>query len=314
VKKLKLNKKETTRIMLDSFDPSTKIFIFRLCAAVFVSAIQFFASLLGKLIKEQSIGSYSLYNSFCLGVILAQGIGISSSGRLRVDVNNFAVSDITYMIAFLSLIFVHTSTTINAKSYEKISTKGSLEQEFDEDIELSELNEIQFGEDRMNLSSSQQELYPIWRNLAFLAFSFKQFSDGITLGNEEHDSLRLFRTTAINAALSAMVFGIICEESIATSTVFLYNLLILSLALPIGILTGSVVVVNISRWLFIHELVNAVCSGMITAIAVCFIFQLERIINEQYESSLSTNSLQRKIFRGCFIAAGFAIVTLQSLY
>lgn len=303
--------------MLDSLPAFQRILLFRLCTAVFVAAIQFFACLCGKLLKDHSRPWYNLFSSFCLGILLSESVGLTTSGRIYTSKLLVIFSDISFLLAFLSLIVIHSITSLSSKSYQALnSNANNLSIEDDGDLELQDYSSEANITPPPSVSltpSATIELYSMWRQLSLIAFMTKILGDGVYIGATEHKSIDEYRIAACNGLFLSFVFGIICEETITQSALYLGNLMTFSSAMPVGILLGAGVLYLVPSWTeLIHIATSSISSGMTTAIALCFMFHIDQMIAESTMTNTDDSSPKTKVLKAAFIAAGYILTTIQS--
>lgn len=296
--------------MSEVVSDGARVLIFRLCSAFFASALMFLACLSAKILKDYSLVTYFIYSGLCLGIILAESVGSAWSFRYPSSASERNFDSAAFVVAFLSLIVFHSNTAVpqGSQAYDKLPSRLTVEQEFDDDIELEDVNEQQNRVATNFSTTTHPELYQHWRSFALAAFFLRLFSGGWNSGMAQHESYRFLFQALFDGIFSAMSFGVICEESITSPASFLIHLAVLALAIPLGVFGGSVFGGSQDNAGVLLSFCTSVSTGLLCAIVICFAFHLDRGIIDQVWSEIKSQERRWRVMRGLSIGLGYLLV------
>lgn len=290
--------------MLESIEAETKVFIFRLSMAFFVGALQFCSGLAGKLVKDCSRNLYFLFSGLTIGMLLAKAFGSIQRGFI----GDF-LWEIAFTTALLSaVVYQQFSSIVRVEHYQKLAGQETTGGDIEEESDAANI-------DNESLSASSplspEQRFSGWRWIVLCAYVLEALSAGWAVGVEEHRSLSLFARVCAKDILIAVIFGVICEESITVATTYILELTIASAATPAGLLLGTLFATVGNPTL--NSFVSGATYGLWAGAVVCMALPLDlHISSTASPDSSHPRDVLSKLFnwqsaRICCVALGFIL-------
>jgi hypothetical protein len=303
--------------MFESIEEDTKVLIFRFSMAFFIGTLQVCGCLAGKMMKDYSERLYYVYSGFCFGLLLAKTIGslIFSESSLSGHglVWEMACASALLMAVLYHLQRTHLQTSVSsysplatslansADSSSSLSISAGENLDDDEDLEMEAHTDFAVPP-AVEQSASVSDNLSMWRVLMLVACFSEGICSGWTVGFQEHRTLVLFIQLCLRSGLVSLIFGVVCEESIAVSIVYVQQIALFSCATPLGLLLGSLFsAASASSVVAPMQALLGVGNGLWLAAAFCVALPLDH----QITSTLAAASANGKD------SASFAWTTLR---
>lgn len=325
------------------------VFLFRLSASVLVIGVEFLACLVGKLIKERSLVLYNYFYSFCTGILLANGLSWFLFQGVLSKLTTSSTSFTMFSLSMITLLSFHINDKSSHYEYEKVV---GLEDEGDDDedlgIELTESNhnlhsahfdlEVEARRKRKattstnsstNTSSSASSTSDIqstaidpdesfrqnerWQRIVLTGLVVMEVTKGIILASEEHASLSVFMNVFFVGILQALSFGVFCEESIASPSVYIRSILMLVTALPVGMIISILLPLESDGAYRFAASVNCFICGIFTASTICYMVPMNDLLSTALFASVGTKDRVGILrFKAFLFVVGYALAAMSA--
>ena len=288
--------------MLESIEAETKVLIFRLSMAFFVGALQFCSGLVGKLIKDFSRNLYFLFGGLTLGMLLAKAFGSLETG---------SSGDFQWEFAFTSsllstIVYQQINSIVTVTHYQKLAGQETNARDIEEESDAANDDEV----DSASVPLSPEQRFSGWRWIVLCAYVLEAVSAGWAVGVEEHRSISLFARVCAKDIVIALIFGVICEESITVATTYILHIAIASAATPLGLLIGTALSTSAGNP---SQFVSGATYGLWAGVALCMALPFDQHISSTTSpDSTHPRDVLSKIFNwqsariGC-VALGFIV-------
>jgi hypothetical protein len=279
--------------MFDTVSEKDRVLIFRFSLSVMMASMSLLACFVGKFVKEKTMNYYVYFYSLCCGILLGEGF----IDIFFVQVIQPKVAAITFSVAFL--VF-YSAKSFNPQSQYEYNQVSNLEMGMGEDdenlgIEISDnipefLQQEAFEDDLELNHGSQHRKISSFQKLSFIWFFFmalsicgNEVSKGLVLGSETHHGLFGYEEVIFDGILHALAFGVLCEETLHSSSAYLSAIFLFIAAKPIGVVIGN---------FLLYDSIYTVCawialltSGVYLSFVVFYMIPMDENLNENTMNS-----------------------------
>lgn len=129
-------------------------------------------------------------------------------------------------------------------------------------------------------NAREQKISFIWFLSVAFAMFWNELSIGFLLGSSEHATFNTFMKIILDGLLQSMAFGVLCEESIVTSSGFLMSVFAFISAKPIGVAIGHIMILEEAKVLQINAFITLLTSGLYLAFVVFYMIPMNESLSE----------------------------------
>lgn len=283
--------------MLDVED-TTVVVIVRVSLAFFLASCQVFACLAGKVVKDYSEYAYFVYNGFCLGLFLAKPLAALLLSHESENRDSLWSISFTSVLLAVILYHLHSRPQSAISSYTQLTTNQSGS---GNDRHGQERDEEEMESEAHRDVKAESAEYSVWRRLMLTAILLEAGSCGWQLGFREHRTHELIVRVLLKIFIMSCIFGVICEETVFSPEQYRQQLLLSSIATPIGLFVGSLfassTVVSVSVDSAFSQLLLGLSSGLWMALILCFSLPFDQHLTDNAASGLLQNEIAFHLFR-----------------